>query len=608
MKIFKAMAITAVCAAAACAFAFAGCGGDEDQTTEVTLASLSLDTAEVKVAYEVGEAFTAQGLKVSAVYSDESTKQLAASDYTLTPPDLTSVGSKEVKISYTEEETTVTASYNVTVSEKGTVTPPQSSLLELDLSGVQLEYSAGETFSAEGLKVIYKGGESDTELSQGDYTLSAPTFEGAGVYTVTIGYEEQTVSYTVAVIPDVAEDMTIHFVSKDENAALTLYITERTGGGVNTANATTKGLYIYKDASGYQAFNFDFSYIATAWTSVFNTVGMYETPFNDFWSEDNSALFAELGDEAKGVEAMRFKASGNEWHTKVLGWTEVASIDKVTIPADKVFAAGLPFDGTGIIIDYTLTNGEKGQITADNGNINNGTIQFFDCETRKSLREQGYVLSLGELEMRVMYDSKVYDVTINVTAGEASLTVSGGTREYLEGATPNAAGLTVTYIDENGEATQLTEGADGYTVTLPTAEQMAKAGSYEATVTYGSYSVSYDILVIPDVNWDTSKVDFGNQSGTGHRLELYVTERTGASSAEACTAKGYYVVKLADGGYEVYAFQVSYDPETGFTFTDADGVTSAINAEQGGRPEVTIGGTLYAADTAYWQRNAMGWN
>ena len=383
MKIFRIFAVSAACAAAACVFAFAGCGdGGGD---EVKLESLSLDTSAVKVEYVLGEAFSAQGLKVSAVYSDDTSKEVA--DYTITPPDMSSIGEKQVEVSYTESETTVTANYKITISES-VLPPEEQSALRLDLTEVQREFQPGEAFTAAGLKVFLKDGEDETGLAEGEggYTVTAPEFGGAGAYTVTVTYGEDSAQYTVAVIPDVDEDMTIGFVSRDENASLTLYITERMPDkSTNTTDSTAKGIYIYKDASGYQSFNFDFAYVASGWASQFNTVGVYETPFNDFWSEDNSALFVELGDETKGVEAMRFKASGNEWHTKVLGWTEVASIDKVTIPEDKVFSANLPFDGTGIIIDYTLTDGQKGQITATEANINDGTIQFFDCETRESM-------------------------------------------------------------------------------------------------------------------------------------------------------------------------------------------------------------------------------
>ena len=112
MKIFRIFAVSAACAAAACVFAFAGCGdGGGD---EVKLESLSLDTSAVKVEYVLGEAFSAQGLKVSAVYSDDTSKEVA--DYTITPPDMSSIGEKQVEVSYTESETTVTANYKITIS------------------------------------------------------------------------------------------------------------------------------------------------------------------------------------------------------------------------------------------------------------------------------------------------------------------------------------------------------------------------------------------------------------------------------------------------------------------------------------------------------------
>lgn len=576
MKIFRIFAVSAACAAAACVFAFAGCGdGGGD---EVKLESLSLDTSAVKVEYVLGEAFSAQGLKVSAVYSDDTSKEVA--DYTITPPDMSSIGEKQVEVSYTESETTVTANYKITISES-ILPPEEQSALRLDLTEVQREFQPGEAFTAAGLKVFLKDGEDETGLAEGEggYTVTAPEFSGAGAYTVTVTYGEDSAQYTVAVIPDVDEDMTIGFVSRDENASLTLYITERMPDkSTNTTDSTAKGIYIYKDASGYQSFNFDFAYVASGWASQFNTVGVYETPFNDFWSEDNSALFVELGDETKGVEAMRFKASGNEWHTKVLGWTEVASIDKVTIPEDKVFSANLPFDGTGIIIDYTLTNGEKGQITANEANINDGTIQFFDCETRESMRADDYDLVVGELEMRVMYDSKVFDITIEVTEGTAYLEISGGTRTFTEGDTPSAEGLVVTLIDENGVAKQLPEGEGGYTVTLPTAEQMKTPGTYKVTVTYGELSVSYDITV--NHNFTSSRDEDGtfhrtcSSCGYSEEVEVYGDRKVNINGTDFLPATGYDAANAAYG--------VTYDVSKGAMDAEFVVTLNAANTGAGG--------------------------
>ena len=576
MKIFRIFAVSAACAAAACVFAFAG-GGDGGGD-EVKLESLSLDTSAVKVEYVLGEAFSAQGLKVSAVYSDDTSKEVA--DYTITPPDMSSIGEKQVEVSYTESETTVTANYKITISES-VLPPEEQSALRLDLTEVQREFQPGEAFTAAGLKVFLREGEEETELSAGEggYELTAPVFDGAGAYTVTVAYGEHSLQYTVAVIPDVGEDMTIEFVSRDESASLTLYITERMPDkSTNTTDSTAKGIYIYKDASGYQSFNFDFAYVASGWASQFNTVGVYETPFNDFWSEDNSALFVELGDETKGVEAMRFKASGNEWHTKVLGWTEVASIDKVTIPEDKVFSANLPFDGTGIIIDYTLTDGQKGQITATEANINDGTIQFFDCETRESMRADDYDLVVGELEMRVMYDSKVFDITIEVTEGTAYLEISGGTRTFTEGDTPSAAGLVVTLIDENGVAKQLPEGEGGYTVTLPTAEQMKTPGTYKVTVTYGELIVTYDVTVTH--NFTSSRDEDGtfhrtcSSCGYSEEVEVYGDRKVSINGTDFFPATGYDAANAAYG--------VTYDVSKGEMNAEFVITLTAENTGEGG--------------------------
>lgn len=78
------------------------------------LSSISLDTANVKTSFSVGETFEYSGLVVTAHYSN-------ASDEIVTPtsvstPDLSAVGQKAVTVSYTINGVTKTSSYNINVT------------------------------------------------------------------------------------------------------------------------------------------------------------------------------------------------------------------------------------------------------------------------------------------------------------------------------------------------------------------------------------------------------------------------------------------------------------------------------------------------------------
>ena len=83
-----------------------------EEVSASPLASIAL-SGEQKTTFYVGDTFTYEGLKVTAIYEDESTK--AVSSYTVSEPDMTTLGTKTVTVSYTEGEVTKTAGYAITV-------------------------------------------------------------------------------------------------------------------------------------------------------------------------------------------------------------------------------------------------------------------------------------------------------------------------------------------------------------------------------------------------------------------------------------------------------------------------------------------------------------
>ena len=90
-----------------------------DTDAPVVTATLeSISVTGQKTEFNVGDEFTHDTAKVTATYSDGSTKDVTASA-TFSKPDMTTAGTKEVTVSYTEGEVTRTTSYEITVSAGG---------------------------------------------------------------------------------------------------------------------------------------------------------------------------------------------------------------------------------------------------------------------------------------------------------------------------------------------------------------------------------------------------------------------------------------------------------------------------------------------------------
>ena len=83
----------------------------QNDPINVNLVSILLNTDDVQKTFEFGEAFNYNGLIVTAVYDDESTK--IVDDYTVTTPDMSEAGVKQVVVTYKS----VSESYNIEVLE-----------------------------------------------------------------------------------------------------------------------------------------------------------------------------------------------------------------------------------------------------------------------------------------------------------------------------------------------------------------------------------------------------------------------------------------------------------------------------------------------------------
>ena len=97
---------------------FTGCTSDSPSNGEPSqdpgqksVVSIAL-SGNQKTSFEVGDAFTYEGLIVTATYADETSA--AVTGYTVSTPDMSSEGQKEVVVTYQS----VNASYNITVSAK----------------------------------------------------------------------------------------------------------------------------------------------------------------------------------------------------------------------------------------------------------------------------------------------------------------------------------------------------------------------------------------------------------------------------------------------------------------------------------------------------------
>lgn len=110
----------------------ASCGTNNDSTqnstqSKVKVSKLNLDTSKVKTEFDFNEAFSYEGLKVTAEMSDGTTKDVSLSDCKITEPNMELPGRRVVLISYSGQ----TARYQITVKDRVYPTISETSLLNI---------------------------------------------------------------------------------------------------------------------------------------------------------------------------------------------------------------------------------------------------------------------------------------------------------------------------------------------------------------------------------------------------------------------------------------------------------------------------------------------
>lgn len=167
---------------------------NDGKKPEKTLSSIAVTTLPSKTVYAIGEAFSAEGGKLTATYSNSETEVVALTDSSVKviAPSTSTPGTKKVSVEYGGKET----SFDITVKEKNVKSIAVSSL------PTKTEYITGQKFIAEGgmLKITYADDtEREVALTDESIELSSPDMTTAGDKTITVTYGGQTTSFTINV-------------------------------------------------------------------------------------------------------------------------------------------------------------------------------------------------------------------------------------------------------------------------------------------------------------------------------------------------------------------------------------------------------------------------
>ena len=185
-----------------------------------------------KDVYYIGEDFTADGLKINAVFNDGSKQELAQDAYALSGFDSETEGGKTVTVSYRG----FTDDFTVQVQKKPVITE-----IKITQQPYKTVYDLGEELDVTGLtvKAVY---DNDTEetVSLSDCTVTGFDSETEGVKTVTVSYQGKTAQFTVEVKAQEIPEKTLTGIRIDQKPTKTEY---EVGEELDLSGLVVTGIY-----------------------------------------------------------------------------------------------------------------------------------------------------------------------------------------------------------------------------------------------------------------------------------------------------------------------------------------------------------------------------
>ena len=263
----------------------------DPSTPTKALDHIELDTSSVKTEFTAGDTLTYEGLSVKAYYDNDT--NAIVTGYTVTANNLEAgkltVSSNKVTVSYTEEEVTKTATYDITV-KAGTVIPePGCSNPDCDCDNcdgtdcdcgkvepeVKVEsiritklptkrvYYVGDTYSTEGLEIEVTYDNDTKETITSGFTAPASTAAAGEDIEVSVIYKGKTDKFTITVY--------------NKLTGLAITGTETYDLGDEFEGVTVKALYNNKTTGGVELEEKDYTLVINPELNEgkFDTIGTY---------------------------------------------------------------------------------------------------------------------------------------------------------------------------------------------------------------------------------------------------------------------------------------------------------------------------------------------
>ena len=588
---------------------------DSSGEEEATLSSIAVKTAPTKLTYTVGDGFDANGLVITATYSDSTTADIPYENnedqFEFDPADNLQTSDVSVTISYGGKTTTQA----ITVGTTKTL-----SSITINTDNVTKSFYVDDTFEHDNLVVTAHFSDSSSDVVSSSATVTTPNMSTAGEKTVTVSYTyggtTKTATYTITVIEggssqtgDYTWDLSIASYETPTSAALVTWssnccvLTSEQASGKTAANnylggdsnaRTSSRFYSGNTMRFTPASNYEITSVVFTATSA-----TYATALkNSNWTNATAAVSSSTVTVTPTDGTSEFYAvlTGTTGGTSIVvnySYTPAATLVSITLDTTNVqttFTVGDTFSYSGLVVTAHYNDSSSKTVTPTSV-----TSPNMSTTGNKSV-----TVTYTEDEVTETAD---YSITVN---SNPSISWTAPTINVYSGSSLSGTDVNswaVTYNDGAGHQTvltysQLTVKLGGTTISIPhtwTADDDGKTltATYSSLTTSESSAVQVtqtinSVMMEAPASDTTSDLTFTaacGGSGTADDGKAWtVTSDAAESNFDSTKGIHYGTGKLA-----VEYIQLVSDSFTSGTITEvvvnasgASGVTGSISVTVGG--------------------------
>ncbi len=597
----------------------------------VTLSSIAVKTAPTKVTYTVGDGFDANGLVITATYSDSSTEDISyegnEDDFEFDPIDNLQTSDVSVTIHYGGK----TCTQSITVSATKTL-----STIAINTDNVKKSFYVDDEFNHDNLVVTANFSDSSSDVVSSSASVSTPDMSSAGEKTITVSYTyggtTKTATYTITVLESGGSetgsytwDLSIASYETPTSASLVTWSSDcATMTAEQAEGKTATNNYLGGDSNARTSSRFysgNTMRFVPATNYAITSVVFTATSAN-YATALSGSNWTNATASASGVTVTITPTNGSQEFYGVHGgttggtsvvvnysYTPPASLSSITLDTSNVqttFSVGDTFNYTGLVV------------TAHYTDLSSKTVTPSSVSTPSTATTGNKTVTVTYTEEQV---TKTADYTITVNASP-SISWTAPTINVYSGTiltSTEANSWEVAYNNGTGSITHPTYGQfsvklGGVTISLPYTWKATDDGN-TLTVTYNSLTTTASPAVQIAQTVNTISASVAENYDYTFESKQFSAAGTVNLDGHSWTQAGTLAAGTGFWGYDgtkgqQFGSGSSSYASLSLTCTDFNGTVNSVTVYTSGASsvnatvQVSVGGTSYGDAKSITSSNA----